>query len=262
MKFLAHLFFWVALLAGGLGLASAQFRLALPIISFGLVAGAMALGGFGFFLSLIAILRNHYGRTLLALFMLVELPCLALVGYGVWRGSLHPINDVTTDVKDVPEFIQPLAMFHIKSGAEYITDAPLLERKYDPSFAAIQKNIYGEIAPSTQKIAPTGALEAVKKTIMEAFPNWKIVKEDAKNHVLQAEAETGFFHFIDDVVIHITALSTDEPLSRIDMRSRSRYGRSDYGFNANRITRFLVQLRARVDQIAVEELKRSNERKK
>lgn len=246
MKFLAHLFFWLAILSGGLGLAGAHFRLALSIVSFGLVAAALVLGGIGFFLSLIALIRADHGRNLLALFMLLELPCLALVGYGVWLGSQHPINDITTDTVQVPSFIQPLEMATVHSGKEYLTDVPVMERPYNPEFALIQKNIYAGVTTATQKASPEVSYRAALLTIKEAFPHWKIVKEDPQAMLIQAEEETGFFHFVDDVLIRITPFPDDKTLSRLDVRSRSRYGRSDFGLNAKRIISFIVKVNERV----------------
>ena len=47
--------------------------------------------------------------------------------------------------------------------------------------------------------------------------------------------------FTDDVVVRVTPAGAG---SRIDLRSSSRYGRSDFGVNATRIRAYLTALRA------------------
>jgi uncharacterized protein (DUF1499 family) len=47
--------------------------------------------------------------------------------------------------------------------------------------------------------------------------------------------------FTDDIVVRVTPAGAG---SRIDLRSSSRYGRSDFGVNAARIRAYLTALRA------------------
>ena len=47
--------------------------------------------------------------------------------------------------------------------------------------------------------------------------------------------------FTDDIVVRVTQAGAG---SRIDLRSSSRYGRSDFGVNAARIRAYLTALRA------------------
>ncbi|MEE4110150.1 MAG: DUF1499 domain-containing protein, partial [Halieaceae bacterium] len=57
---------------------------------------------------------------------------------------------------------------------------------------------------------------------------------------IEATDTTFWFGFKDDVVIRIEAAGSG---SRLDMRSKSRVGRSDVGANAERIRRYLQLLR-------------------
>jgi len=59
---------------------------------------------------------------------------------------------------------------------------------------------------------------------------------------LEATATTSWFAFKDDVVIRVTPAAAG---SRVDIRSKSRVGRSDLGANARRIRAFLAELAAR-----------------
>ena len=54
---------------------------------------------------------------------------------------------------------------------------------------------------------------------------------------IEARQQSRWFRFTDDIVLRVAG---DEVGSRIDMRSTSRQGRSDYGVNAARIRAFFV----------------------
>ena len=60
---------------------------------------------------------------------------------------------------------------------------------------------------------------------------------------LEATATTPWFGFTDDVVVRGERAGTG---SRVDVRSKSRVGRSDLGVNARRIRDFLAALAARL----------------
>ncbi len=250
MKLLAHLFFWIALVIGVLGALGAHYRYLLSIVGFGMVAAALLIGGVGFFISIIALFRSESGRRLLVLFTLVELACLGGLGYGIWFGSQHPINDITTDTKDAPAFVAPHFMATILSGQEYLNDVPKMERPYDSSFAGIQSRVYGPMIPSTARVAPADALKVVDNTVKEAFPNWRIVKVDPEKLVLQAEEESKFFRFVDDIVVRVSPVNSDPHASRIDVRSRSRFGKGDFGVNAERVKSFFNEFRPRAQKFA------------
>ena len=71
---------------------------------------------------------------------------------------------------------------------------------------------------------------------------WEIVAVVPAEGRLEATATTPWFGFKDDVVVRVTPAATG---SRVDMRSKSRVGRSDLGVNAKRIRAFLAELTAR-----------------
>jgi hypothetical protein len=58
---------------------------------------------------------------------------------------------------------------------------------------------------------------------------------------IEATDTTLLFGFKDDIVIRVAAAGSG---SRVDVRSLSRVGKSDFGVNANRIRKFLRQLAA------------------
>lgn len=69
---------------------------------------------------------------------------------------------------------------------------------------------------------------------------WQIISSDDQEGVINAEATTLLFRFVDDVVIRIT-LDADAQ-TRVDMTSRSRKGAFDLGTNARRLGTFLRAL--------------------
>jgi len=68
------------------------------------------------------------------------------------------------------------------------------------------------------------------------------VLEPARGH-MEATATVSFIRFYDDVVLRITP-TADGTGSRVDMRSVSRIGVSDFGVNARRVEEFLKALQA------------------
>jgi uncharacterized protein (DUF1499 family) len=70
---------------------------------------------------------------------------------------------------------------------------------------------------------------------------WDVVARAPEEGRLEAIDTTKWFGFHDDIVVRIRA---DGGGSRIDIRSKSRVGRSDLGVNARRIRDFIARLKA------------------
>jgi uncharacterized protein (DUF1499 family) len=98
---------------------------------------------------------------------------------------------------------------------------------------------YPEIVPLTVALAApvafNRALEAAQRM------GWVIVAADEAMGRIEASDRSRWFGFTDAIAIRITASGS---ASRIDLRSLSRQGRSDFGVNAARVERFLALLRA------------------
>ena len=129
-------------------------------------------------------------------------------------GSAPPINDITTDPSDPPQFSSPDKSY---PGEE---------------FASQQRAAYPDLAPIALDQPPDAAFAAVKSAI-ESF-GWQIVAEDASAGSIEATDTTKMFRFVDDIVVRIRPQETG---SRVDVRSKSREGRGDLGVNAARIRR-------------------------
>jgi uncharacterized protein (DUF1499 family) len=79
--------------------------------------------------------------------------------------------------------------------------------------------------------------------VAKSMPGWTIVASDLDAGRIEATQQSRWFGFTDDIVIRVLG---DETGSRIDMRSTSRQGRSDYGVNATRIRAYTGALRRRI----------------
>ena len=139
------------------------------------------------------------------------------------------IHDISTDTDNPPRFV---AVLPLRRGAENAAD-------YTADVAKQQKQGYPDIGPAQLDVAPPQALQRAERAARAM--GWDIVAVVAADGRIEATDTTLLFGFKDDVVIRVTPGATG---SRVDVRSLSRVGRSDFGTNAKRIRRFMQQLEA------------------
>jgi uncharacterized protein (DUF1499 family) len=111
-----------------------------------------------------------------------------------------------------------------------------------PQLAQLQQVAYPDVAPL---VTATPVAKAFNEALFTAqsMPGWTIVASDPNAGCIEASEQSRWFRFTDDVVIRVVG---DKDGSRIDVRSVSRQGRSDYGMNAARIRAYLDPLRKRI----------------
>jgi uncharacterized protein (DUF1499 family) len=158
----------------------------------------------------------------------------ALVAYMPWqynrlRGIVPPIHDITTDTENPPSFVAALKL-RPKSANTVDYEGPAL--------AAKQRKAYPDIAPVKVALAPADAFKRALDTA-KTMPGWTVVDADPATGRIEANQTSRWFRFTDDVVIRVAA---DGAGSRIDVRSVSRVGRSDFGVNAGRIRAYTAAL--------------------
>lgn len=142
-------------------------------------------------------------------------------------GRLNPpIHDVTTDAQDTLQFAPDVA-------------AARLERVERADVLQLQRAAYPELASLELAVPPQQAFELALKTARE-MPSWEVLSEDAATGQITAVSRSRVFRFTDDVVIRI---QEDAAGARVDMRSRSRFGESDFGVNAERVRSYMAALR-------------------
>ena len=165
----------------------------------------------------------------------VALAAALVIGLGTawvpWNGlrtvrSLPFIHDITTDTLRPPEFV---------AVAPLRADAPNPVEYEGEEVAAQQREGYPDIETLRLGMPPAQAFERALATARRQ--GWEIVAAVPAEGRIEATATTFWFGFKDDVVIRIEA---DGDGARLDIRSKSRVGRSDVGANAARIRRFVA----------------------
>jgi uncharacterized protein (DUF1499 family) len=134
--------------------------------------------------------------------------------------AVPPINDITTDTQNPPKYMTASRPY---PGAE---------------FARQQRAAYPDIRPVTLAVPPREAFARAVKAAESM--GWEVVGRDAAAGTLEAVDTTKWFGFKDDIAVRVTAADGG---SRIDVRSKSRVGRSDIGTNARRIRAYTERLR-------------------
>ena len=113
-------------------------------------------------------------------------------------------------------------------------------RADDRLHAARQRRAYPDLAPL---VLPGGPVEAFERALSAARAlGWDIVAADRDTGRIEAVDTTFWFGFKDDVVIRVTPAGAG---SRVDMRSKSRVGRSDVVTTAPRIEKFVAAMELR-----------------
>jgi uncharacterized protein (DUF1499 family) len=215
-----------------IGPVLAHFQVVAPLagfVAFGL-AGLIAL--IVTVIGLIAVIRGPSANRQLAWRGL--LPALVVVVVFVAlasrRGNVPPINDITTDTTNPPQFVTAMTL----------PDNAGRDMSYPgASFADQQRAGYGEIEPLRLPVPPDAAYARARATA-RSTATWDVTREDAAAHVIEGVEETYLFRFADDFVIEVRP---DGSGSVVHMRSKSRVGRGDVGVNAARIREYFDRLR-------------------
>lgn len=205
---------------------------------FKILAGAVVGAGIGVVVALIGVFlawrSGHqaalYGASVaLVLGLIVAAPPLAWA----WTVRQLPyIHDITTDTESPPAFA---AILKERAGA------PNPAEYGGPEIARLQRQAYPDIEPLRAAVPPAEAFNAALETAREL--DWTIVATDPAAGRIEASDRTFWFGFTDDIVVRVAPASDG---ARVDVRSKSRVGKSDIGTNARRIRSFLQELKERV----------------
>lgn len=158
----------------------------------------------------------------------------ALTAWVPWNGlqtvrSLPFIHDITTDTEDPPVFV---AVLPLRADAANPPEYPGEE------VAAQQREAYPDVQPLETALSPAEAFARAEAVARDM--GWEIVAVEPAEGRIEATATTFWFGFKDDIVIRVRPTAEG---SRVDIRSKSRVGRSDVGANAARIQDFSAGFR-------------------
>lgn len=195
---------------------------------------ALAAAGMGLITLIAGVFRRRFVPALAAVLVIAAAAAMMYVPWQHWQRAqaVPAIHDITTDTDDPPAF---------EAVADAREDAPNEVDYPGNSTARQQREAYPEIRPLTLS-APVKTVLAAARAEMQAA-GWDLAEVDTRR--LEATATTRWFGFKDDVVVR---LRDEDGMTRVDMRSASRLGKSDVGTNAARIHTFLTSLKARLDQ--------------
>jgi len=218
----------VLFMTGGIGLANAGLiptLVGLALFVLGGLVGAAAVG------TGVAIMFRSQAFGMAMISMVGALPFLVLVTSVLQAFQYPRINDITTDVADPPEFE------HAQSLPAN-TDRDLT---FPESFGPIIEEHYPKLEPLKLSLEPKRAYELAVSVAKNKMPGWTVTREDPKARTLEGTAVTSLFRWTDDFVVRVAPA---EDGSMIDMRSKSREGKSDIGANARRIRQFFEAVQA------------------
>ncbi|HYA80822.1 MAG TPA: DUF1499 domain-containing protein [Methylocystis sp.] len=165
---------------------------------------------------------------------------LAYPGYLAFEALRLPeLADISTDIEDPPDFSHSRAALVTRREAAHVS--------LPASARAAQRAAYPTVEPIIVDLDLDEALALVLKTA--AARGWRIVDQRP------ASARSGDAHV--DFTVKTRLLAYDEDVTarlrpmagqtRIDLRAASRFGRHDFGTNAERITAFAEELQTQLD---------------
>jgi Protein of unknown function (DUF1499) len=144
-------------------------------------------------------------------------------------GRVPPINDVATDLTNPPGYVTAATNEFWKGK----------DMSYPAGFADSVRRGYPDLGSLVLPLPAAKAYAAARETASH-MSGWTITGSDSAAGRIEATATTPWFGFKDDVVIRVAPRGTDSAV--VDMRSKSRVGRSDVGANAARIRQYLTVL--------------------
>lgn len=144
--------------------------------------------------------------------------------------SVPPIHDISTDLENPPAFVDIVPLRK---------DAPNPPEYAGEETAEQQREAYPKIQPLVFDRPLERVYEAAQKTAENL--GWHLVSatQEGTQARIEATDTTRWFGFKDDVVVRLQTL---EQGTRVDLRSKSRVGKSDVGKNAERIREFSIRL--------------------
>jgi uncharacterized protein (DUF1499 family) len=209
------------------GIIGGYFRILQPGPAFGLFVIGMLTGVVVTVVGLIDLAKNGVsGRSVLLVMGII--PVVALV-YGAVSGREYPmINDVSTDL------VRPPALTFAASQPENESRNMAFPLENN----ALIQEAYGDI----ELLA---VMESIDEThvkalsVIEGLSTWEVTSNEISQReiLIEGTVTSTVFGFVDDFAIRLA--KTDSGTCVVDMRSKSRLGKGDFGQNAAHIRQFM-----------------------
>jgi uncharacterized protein (DUF1499 family) len=228
----------LGLLAYAVGPLLANVRLVSPLAGFNIFLAGFAMGTLGLLIGVAAAVHGGVGaQNPLALpgLVLCALLVLPVAGMALRGRKFPPINDITTNTAVPPLFTQTAQMPEHK-GINFTYPGE--------QFARRQREAYADVQPLAVNLALADTFALVRATA-EENPQLLVTVVDGLLLTIEGYEESQLFRFRDDFVVEVRHAPAGHAGSIVEMRSRSRDGRNDFGVNASRIRQFLEAVQAR-----------------
>ena len=114
---------------------------------------------------------------------------------------------------------------------------------------------YPEVLAQYFSADPKRVFEEAERSV-ESLERWEVVEASAEEGTIEATRES-LLGFVDDVTI--TVKPETEFVTRVDVHSRSRVGKGDFGQNARNIRTFQAELDSRLGAVRFDPFRAAEE---
>ncbi len=224
-----------AALTAGLGYRLEMWHYRTGIMTIGYVFWVAAVTALVTFVALVVVAVRKAGNRSLVLGAIgvIVASITAYVPYHLRQtaNSVPAIHDISTDVANPPAFVKAATL----RGKD---DHPVA---YDgPEVGELQRGAYPDIVTLVAAVPAPKAFEAASAALTEM--GLELSDIDPVQGRIEAVATSLLFGFKDDVVVRVVTVPEG---AKIDIRSKSRVGRNDFGANAKRIRAFMAKMKAK-----------------
>ncbi|PCJ60651.1 MAG: hypothetical protein COA73_08160 [Candidatus Hydrogenedentota bacterium] len=224
-----------------LSITSMALFLAGPLLAYFRILPSQA--GFGLFAigCLLGLLTGLIGVVMLmrsgpmpggVIAILGGLPALFLIYSLVGARGKPMINDVATDTAMPPLF----------SHAQTLSENADRNFDFPKGNAELIKDAYGDLEPLGLNQSVDDVFGSLTDYI-RSQDGWELTysKVGDSESIIEGTSSSGLFRFVDDFVVRITGVDSGGCV--VDIRSKSRDGKGDFGVNAERIRTIIRHLK-------------------
>jgi len=242
-----------AALITALGVAIANLGFVSPFLGAAVSLVGIAVLSLLFFVALVKLITFGAKATNWMSFFFGLASFLTVCTFG-YLHFMHPLHDISSNVRNPPEFLRPVYPFQVDKGSEFLDKSMLLNRDYNSVNAATQLLKYPAFEGQKLKVPGKDAYEETLRVIREQLPDWRVVLDDKEKLHAEFEVEWSPWRFVYDVVVEVRQDQFNLYESIVEMRSRSRLGEGDLGVNNRRLRdlkiRLLLASKALEDRLA------------